>query len=71
MFGVVLFVAFVCCAPCVFAEDYSMSIVTSGSVNLTSNSGNTDIESSDIHVTTTCRSQRISMSRLLMVTLLS
>lgn len=52
----ILFATFVYYCPSVFAEDYSISMTTSGAVNIIGNAGETAIESSDIHVATTCRS---------------
>ena len=56
MLWTILFATFIYCCPSVFAEDYSISITTSGTVNLTSNASGTAIESSNINVATTCRS---------------
>ena len=56
MLWAILFTTFVYFCPCVFAEDYSISINTSGAVNLASSAGGTAIEPSNIHVTSTCRS---------------
>ena len=52
----ILFATFVYYCPFVSAEDYSISFSTSGAVNIVGDAGQTDIESSDIHVATTCRS---------------
>ena len=52
----ILFATFVYYCPSVFAEDYSISITTSGAVDIVGSAGEADIESSDIHVATTCRS---------------
>ena len=52
----VSFTVSACFCPCVFAEDYSMSITTSGAIDIVSSPGVTAIKSSDIHITTTCRS---------------
>lgn len=56
MLWAILFATFIYCCPSVFAEDYSISITTSGTINLISNASGTAIASSDIHVATSCRS---------------
>ena len=53
--AIMLFVTALIPSAAVFATDYSITMTTSGSVNINSTSGTASIDSSDINVITNCR----------------
>ena len=55
VFGFMLLIVFVSFNSNVFAEDYSISMTTSGTVDISVRAGSTSIENDDIRVMTTCR----------------